>query len=62
VFVDYVGYIKKAMWLLWKFRHMTRVQLNLQLEPEPEPEVIQIEEEEEEAPIGKWIFERFLLL
>jgi len=47
---DYVGYIKKAMLLLWQFRLMKRVQLSLLLDPEPEPEIE--ESIPEEQPIG----------
>ena len=47
---DYVGYIKKAMLLLWHFRSMKRVQLSLFLDPEPEPEIE--ESIPEEPPIG----------
>ena len=51
VSTDYVGYIKKAMLLLWQFRQMRRVQLSLLLDPEPEPEIE--ESIPEEPPIGQ---------
>ena len=50
---DYAGYVKKAISLLWCFRHMSRVQLTTQLEHKPEPEIVGDDKEDaDEERIG----------